>query len=92
MTQAADPAPGMLFIDAVRILEKRYGVKNVKHVPEGGDVFIYLPTADDAEQTWPYPFTQWQAKYLAVHPIPVEDIRQHRFPSDWPTEAGTASP
>jgi hypothetical protein len=30
MSQTADPEPGMLFIDAVRILEERYGVQNVE--------------------------------------------------------------
>jgi hypothetical protein len=68
----------------VRILEGRCGLENVKHEPDGGDVVIYLPKADGAEQRWPYRFSQWQAKYLAVHPILIEDIRRNRFPSDWP--------
>ena len=32
----------MSFIDKIRILEERYGVNNVRHLPDGGDVFIYL--------------------------------------------------
>jgi hypothetical protein len=84
MSQATDPAPGTRFIDAVRSLEERYGLENVKHEPDGGDVVIHLPIADGAEQRSPHRFTQWQAKYLAVHHIPDEAIRQGKFPSDWP--------
>jgi hypothetical protein len=69
----------------VRILAGRYALENVKHEPDGGDVVIYLPKGDGAEQRLAYRFTQWQARYLAVHPILTEDIRQGRFPSDWPT-------
>jgi hypothetical protein len=75
----------MPFIDAIRILEARYGVSNVNHKPDGGDVVVYLPVADDVEQRWPHRLTQWQAKYLAVRSIPDEDIRQGKFPGDWPT-------
>ena len=91
MSQAADPAPGMLFMDAVRILEERYGIQNVEHQPSIGDVVIYLPQSEGAEVRWPYLFTDRQAKYLAVHPISDEDIRRNQFPCDWPTKADTAS-
>jgi hypothetical protein len=91
MSQAADPAPGMPFIVAVRILEERYGIQNIEHHPNNGDVAIYLPQSEGAEVRWPFVFTDRQAKYLAVHPISDEDIRRNRFPRDWPTRTDAAS-
>jgi hypothetical protein len=76
--------PGMLLIDAIRILEDRYGIENIEHHPTTGDVVIFLPEREGAEIHWPYVFTDCQAKYLAVQPIPNEDIRKSRFPPDWP--------
>ena len=32
MSPFADPAPGILFIDAIRILEDRYGIENIEHI------------------------------------------------------------
>ena len=71
-------------MEALRILEDRYGIQNIEHHLSSGDVVIYLPRSEDAEVGWPYVFTDRQAKYLVVHPIPDKDIRQGKFPSDWP--------
>jgi hypothetical protein len=90
MSQTADPAPGMLFTEALRILEDRYGIQNIEHHPSN-DVVIYLPQSEGAEVRWPFIFTDRQAKYLAVHPISDEDIRRNRFPRDWPTKGDAAS-
>jgi hypothetical protein len=35
---------------------------------------------------WPYIFTEGQAQYLAVHLVPIENIRRNRFPRDWPAK------
>ena len=91
MSQAADRAPGMLFTEAMRILEDRYGIQNIEHHLSSGDVVIYLPQSEGAEVRWPYIFTDRQAKYLAVHPIVIDDIRRNRFPRDWPTRTDGAS-
>jgi hypothetical protein len=56
-----------------------------------GDVVIYLPQSEGAEERWPYLFTDRQAKYLAVHPISDKDIRRNRFPRNWPTRTDGAS-
>jgi hypothetical protein len=42
MSQAADPAPGMPFTEALRILEDRYGIENIEYHPINGNVVIYL--------------------------------------------------
>jgi hypothetical protein len=34
----------MSFIDKIRVLEERYGVQNVRHLPDGGDVVSILRT------------------------------------------------
>jgi hypothetical protein len=91
MSQAADPAPGMLFTEALRILGDRYGIPNIGHNPVNGDVVIHLPVSEVAELLWPYIFTDMQAKYLAVHPLSDEDIRRNRFPHDWPAKTDGAS-
>jgi hypothetical protein len=85
MSQAADPAPEMLFTEALRILGDRYGIRSVGHHPSNGDVVVYLPVSEGADLLWPYIFTDRQAKYLAVHSISTEDIRSNKFPHDWPT-------
>jgi hypothetical protein len=81
MSQVADPAPGMLFTEALRILEDRFGIQNIEHYLSNGDVVIYLPRSEGAEVRWPYIFKNMQAKYLAVYPISDEDIRRNRFPA-----------
>jgi hypothetical protein len=91
MYQAADRAPGILLTEALTILEDRYGIQNIEHHLSSGDVVIYLPQSEGAEVRWPYIFTDRQARYLAVHPILIEDIRRNRFPSDWPTRTDRAS-
>jgi hypothetical protein len=91
MSQAADPAPGMLLSEALRNLGDRYGVGNIGHNPVNGDVVVHLPVSEGAELLRPYIFTDWQAKYLAVHPISDEDIRRNRFPSDWPRTSSVES-
>jgi hypothetical protein len=75
----------MSFIDKIRVLEERYGVQNVRHLPDGGDVVIYLTDSDDGEGiASPYRLTWQQAAYLADHSISNDDLRQHRLPDDWP--------
>ena len=91
MPQTDDPAPGMLFMDALKILEGRYGVRNIEHHPTNGDVVIYLPEFEGSEVLWPYVFTDRQAKYLAVNHVSNKDIRQSRFPADWPPRPKTAA-
>ncbi len=84
MSETTHPVHGMLFTEALTILEDRYGIQNIEHDLTSGDVVIYLPQSEDAEVLWPYVFTEAQARYLAVHPIPIEDIRRNEFPRDWP--------
>jgi hypothetical protein len=84
MSETTHPVPGMLFTEALTILEDRYGIQNIEHDLTSGHVVIYLPESEDAEVLWPYIFTEGQAQYLAVHPVPIEDIRKNRFPRDWP--------
>jgi hypothetical protein len=85
MFETADHVPEILFTEALTILEDRYGIQNIEHDLTSGDVVIYLPESEDAEVLWPYIFTEGQVQYLAVHPVPIEDIRRNRFPRDWPT-------
>jgi hypothetical protein len=85
MEPGVDPAPGLLFKQVLEILLNRYGRGNVEYRPVGGDVVIRIRDSDDTDVTSPYIFTDMQAKYLAVNPISDEDIRQSRFPPDWPT-------
>ena len=80
----------MLSTEALRILEDRYGIQNIEHHLSSGDVVIYLPQSESAEVLWPYVFTDRQAKYMAVHPILIEDILKNRFPHDWPTKTDGA--
>jgi hypothetical protein len=61
MSPFADPAPGILFIDAIRILEDRYGIENIEHHPTTGELVIYLPEREGAEILWPSVFTDCQA-------------------------------
>jgi hypothetical protein len=84
MFETTHPVSGMLFTEALTILEDRYGIQNIEHNLSSGDVVIYLPESEDAEVLWPYIFTEAQVKYLAEHPIPIEDIRRNKFPHDWP--------
>jgi hypothetical protein len=84
MFETAHPVPGILFTEALTILEDRYGIENIEHDLTSGDVVIYLPESEDAEVLWPYIFTEGQVRYLAVHLIPIEDIRRNRFPRGWP--------
>ena len=76
--------PGLLFTEALTILEDRYGIQNIEHDLTSGAVVIYLPKSEGAEVLWPYIFTEGQVLYLAVHPILIEDIRRNQFPRDWP--------
>ena len=91
MEQPDDPLPGMLFSEALRVLEERYGVENIEHDASNGEMVIYLAEREGTEVLWPYTFTDRQAKYLALHPILNEDIRRNSFPHDWPTRTDTAS-
>jgi hypothetical protein len=84
MSETANPVPVILFTEALTILEDRYGIQNIEHDRTSGDVIIYLPESENAEVLWPYIFTEGQVQYLAVHPVPIEDIRRNRFPRDWP--------
>jgi len=84
MFETTHPVPGILFTEALTILEERYGIENIEHDLTSGDVVIYLPQSEDGEVLWPYIFTEGQVQYLAVHPILIEDIRRNRFPRDWP--------
>ena len=75
----------MLFEETLKSLVERYGIERVRHHPDTGDVVIELPLKEASELLWPYIFTWQQAKYLSANPISDEDIRQHRFPPDWPS-------
>jgi hypothetical protein len=74
----------MAFIDKIRILEERYREENVRQEPTGGDVIIYFPDSEGSQTLSPHRLTWQQAAYLADHPISNDDMRQGRFPADWP--------
>jgi hypothetical protein len=67
----------------MRVLRERFPNGGLEHLPaNGGDVFISLPLSDGgsfrAVLTWQ------QAKYLAYSQLTGDDVREGKFPPDWP--------
>lgn len=74
----------MTFEEALQALIDRYGGKKVRHHPNTGDVVIELPISPGSDLLWPHIFTWQQAKYLAKHPMPDDDIVGERLPAGFP--------
>jgi hypothetical protein len=78
-----DPYPGKTFEQALKVLKERFPDGNIEHHPHPGDVLVSVTLADGgsfrAGLTWQ------QAKYLAFSQLTGDDLRDQRFPEDWPS-------
>jgi hypothetical protein len=72
----------MTFEQSLKQLGERFPNGKIEHHPQGGDVFISLPLKDGGE--FRAALTWQQAKYLAVSHMTGDDLRDQRFPEDWP--------
>jgi hypothetical protein len=73
---------GKDFTDALQALKQRFPEGNLDYHPVGGDVFVTLPLSDGgsfrAALKWE------QAKYLAYTRLTSDEVKEDRFPPDWP--------
>jgi hypothetical protein len=83
-----DPYPGVPFENALRTLYSRFGANAVDYTPPNGNVFIQMPLEKGGIFHGGF---RWQeAKYLAFNPqLRGEDLRNQKFPADWPEEPTT---
>ena len=78
-----DPYPGMTLAYALKLLGREYGAENVVHWRVSDVIGIVLKyPGEDTSVT--VTLTLEQAKYLAAHPLSVEDLVAERYPENWP--------
>ena len=82
MTAKNDPYPGRPFKDAMRLLRQRFPEGNLRHEQPDGEVLISLPLQDGG--TFRAILTWQQAKYLAYSKLTGNDLKDCRFPPNWP--------
>jgi hypothetical protein len=79
-----DPHPQMTLEYALKLLRHVYGADYVVHWPVSKKIVISAndPSGGTASVT----LTIEQAKYLAAHPLSIQDLIAERYPVEWPTE------
>jgi hypothetical protein len=63
-------------------LSKRFPQGDMKFYPGSGEVSISLPLKDGGTRR--FCLTWQQAKYLAYSELTGDDLKERRFPADWP--------
>ena len=81
-TPADDQRPGRPFKEALQLLDERFPGGNRHYHPSSGEVFISLPLKNG--EVFRVGLTWQQAKYLAHNRLSGDDIKDSRFPADWP--------
>ena len=77
-----DPFPGTSWADALEQLYRQFGNEHVRVPASNGDVFIDMPLANGGQ--FHAGLTWQQAKYIAFKALRAEDLRDRKFPPDWP--------
>jgi len=80
----ADSSPEFAFDWCRWVLEERFGIKHVHHNSSNGQFTIDIPPPPGGDQMLERRFTWLQAKYLSVRDVSDADLRNGRFPEDWP--------
>jgi hypothetical protein len=66
------------------VLEERFGIKHVHHNSSNDQFTIDIPPPPGGDEMLQRRFTWQQAKYLSVRDVSDDDLRNGRFPEDWP--------
>ena len=77
-----DPYPRQTFSDTLRTLGQRFPNGDVNYHPRDGNVLISLSLKDGG--SFRIVLTWQQAKYLAYGQVTGDDLKDERFPPDWP--------
>lgn len=78
-----DPHPQMTLEYALKLLGHEYGAENVVHWRVSNMIGIVVKyPGEDTNVT--VTLTLEQAKYLATHPLSVQDLVAERYPENWP--------
>ena len=80
-----DPYPAMTLDYTLESLKLQYGAENVVHwrVSDKIGITAEYPGGDEPVSIT---LTTQQAKYLAAHPLSIQDLTAERFPNDWPVD------
>lgn len=79
----------MDFEEMLQILNSRYGQNGVD-VPTGADnIHVHVPV-QGSELLFTAILTVAQARFLAMNPISGGDLKNGRFPQDWPQSIGVS--
>ena len=81
-----DPHPQMTLEYALKLLRREYGADNVVHWRVSNRIGIAAQDPGE-DKTISITLTIEQAKYLAAHPLSIQDLAAERFPNEWPTDA-----
>jgi hypothetical protein len=80
----ADPYPLMTLEYAMAALKVRFGTDNVMLAERQITIKVH---DSGREGLTPVILTVEQAKFLTANPISNEDLREERYPADWPGSA-----
>lgn len=79
-----DPHPQMTLEYALKLLGHEYGAENVVHWRVSNLIGIVVKYP---RENTTVTLTLEQAKYLAAHPLSVQDLVAERYPEEWPKAA-----
>ena len=80
-----DPYPAMTVDYILQSLQLVYGAENVVYwrVSDRVGISVEYPGEDKPISVT---LTIEQAKYLATHPLSIQDLAAERFPNEWPMD------
>jgi hypothetical protein len=80
-----DPHPQMTLEYALKLLKREYGAENVVHWRISNRIGIAAQYPGE-NKSISVTLTIEQAKYLAAHPLNIQDLAAERFPNEWPMD------
>jgi hypothetical protein len=86
-----DPYPAMTLDYTLESLKLQYGAKNVVHWRVSDRVGITVKHLD-GDKPVSVTLTIEQAKYIAAHPLSIQDLVAERYPNGWPMSKSTRVP
>jgi len=86
-----DPYPGMTVDYALQSLKLLYGAENVVHWRVSDRVGFTVEYPGEGKPV-SVTLTIEQAKYLAAHPLSIQDLVAERYPNGWPMSKSTRVP
>lgn len=76
-----DSFSGIEFPKLVNSMKRRYPQALISPQPAAGYVYIEIPVPGGS---FPFRFTWQQFKYVALEKVNIENLRNGKFPEDWP--------